>query len=89
MSNGRLGSSRGRLARGGTVSSQFVNVWAFNGHPSESLSARAHRQGTLGGSMRWLLYVTVIDRLFFWEPGHCEAAHRECLAFARAILNAR
>lgn len=87
MSGGRLGSDRSRLARLGSVVSQFVNVLAFNGRPDESLSGRAHRQGTLGGRARWLLYVAVIDRLFFWEADHCAAAHREDIAFARAILN--
>jgi hypothetical protein len=87
MNGGRLGSDRGRLARLGSVASQFVNVLLFNGHPDESCSGRAHRQGTIGGKTRWLLYVAVINRVFFWEADHCAAAHREDIAFAHAILN--
>jgi hypothetical protein len=79
----------GRLARLGTVASQGINVFAFNGHPKESLSGRAHRQGTIGGKTRWLLYVALIDRIWFWEPDHCAAAHAEDIAFAHAILEAR
>jgi hypothetical protein len=89
MSAGRLGSDRGRLSRLGSALSQLVNVALFNGHNDESLSARAHRQGTIRGKAMWLLYVAVINRVFFWEADHCAAAHREDIAFAHAILEAR
>jgi hypothetical protein len=82
MSAVRLGSSRGRLARLGSVMSQCVNVLLFDGSPSESLSGMAHREG-------WSRTERIIDIVFFWESDHCAAAHHEDIAFARAILNAR
>jgi hypothetical protein len=82
MSDGRLGSTRGRMARLGSVMSQCVNVLLLDGSPSESVSGRAHREG-------WTRAERIIDRVFFWGIDHCAAAHREDIAFARAILNAR
>lgn len=51
---------------------QLLNVLA-GGYPDETLSARAWRW-SLQGRREWPRLV--IDGLFFWEPGHCEASYR-------------
>ena len=43
------------------------------GHADETLSARAYRLSRDRGR-HWPR--RVIDAIFFWEPGHCEEAHR-------------
>lgn len=43
------------------------------GHADETLSARAYRLSRDRGR-HWPR--RVIDALFFWEPDHCEQAHR-------------
>jgi len=46
--------------------------------PNESISARAHRQG--------LRIEPWIDRVFFWQPWHCEASYRSDVADAYALI---
>ncbi len=62
--------------------SQLYNVLsAFdldNTGPNESVSARAHRQGL------WI--EPWIDRLFFWQSGHCERAYLSDVADAYALI---
>jgi hypothetical protein len=52
---------------------QFLNT-LMGGYPDETLSARAHRRGTLEGSTKWRGFERVFDLMFFWEqnPGHCQ-----------------
>jgi len=63
--------------------------WAFNvgialdqlantllgGAPDETLSSRAHRMRAKGQPW-WGWTANAIDLLFFWQPGHCEAAYQ-------------
>jgi hypothetical protein len=86
MDAGRLLTMRGRLARLGTTTSQFANVLLFDGHPDESVSARAYRQGVLGGHPGWNRARKVLDKVFFWEPDHCAKSHKEDLYFAFSIM---
>lgn len=52
---------------------QLVNA-LLGGDHRETLSARAHRLGTLRGDRKWRTIERGIDRLFFWQPGHCRAS---------------
>lgn len=52
---------------------QFANV-LLGGLADETLSARAHRM-RVKGHRWWGWTAGFIDRLFFWQRGHCEAAH--------------
>jgi hypothetical protein len=67
---------------------QAANVIIFDGGVDETVSGRAWRQGVLQRprSRFWGRMRRIIDRVFFWQPGHCEASHREDVLFARAIL---
>jgi hypothetical protein len=75
MTNGRS-----RLSRIGTLISQFLNVVLLDGSPDESVSGRAAREG-------WHRAERIINAIFFWERDHCASAHRDDIAFARAILH--
>lgn len=66
---------------------QFMNALC-NGDEDETLSSRAHRMRRKGQPV-WGWTARVIDRLFFWQPGHCEMAWRYEMAQAemlRALL---
>jgi len=86
MSLAQFGQDRGRLSRLGSVSSQFLNVLLFNGHPSESISGRAYRRGVGDGSPRWRRIARAVDTLFFWEDDHCRSAHLLDIAFAQYVV---
>lgn len=54
-------------------------VWTLitlgKGSPDETMSAAAWRleqEGELGGK----IFRPLIDLIFFWDPKHCESAHR-------------
>lgn len=64
MSLSKFGSPSNRFTRIGSGLSQLANVVFMSGHPSETISSRAYRRGTLHGSRRWQVYMAVIDRLF-------------------------
>jgi hypothetical protein len=53
--------------------SQFWNaIWG--GHRDQSFSSRAYEARLLG--KRWgRIAVAIIDRLFFFDPGHCRRAY--------------
>lgn len=51
---------------------QLINV-LLGGWADETVSARAWR---LRHKPRWRRVQRLIDRIFFWERGHCERAHR-------------
>lgn len=59
------------LSKVATALSQFVNAVILNGDPDESISGRAYRRGTIGGSKKWKAIMRVIDALFFFDPDHC------------------
>ncbi len=59
--------------------SQVLNVLVLNGDANESVSGRAHR-------LEWTLAETLIDRLFYWEPGHCYWAYMNDLERARELI---
>ena len=44
------------------------------GHPDETLSSRAWR-AEQSGQRYWGWTRRAIDLLFFWQPGHCQAAY--------------
>ena len=52
---------------------QLVNA-ALAGAPDETISSRAHRMRAKGQPY-WGWTANAIDRIFFWQPGHCEAAY--------------
>lgn len=57
----------------GTAASQLLNA-LLGGWADESLSSRAwHRSQA---SPHWLIVRLLIDAVFFFQPGHCERAHR-------------
>lgn len=60
--------------------SQMLNA-ICGGLPDETLSGRAHRE--------WPTVEKWIDRLFFWEPHHCQTAHARDIIAARAFLFGR
>ena len=53
---------------------QWLNTW-IGGDPDETLSSRAHRLRCKGHKY-WGWTAGAIDRLFFWQDGHCEASYR-------------
>lgn len=71
---------------------QWANVW-LRGEPDETLSSRVHRM-RLKGHRWWGWTAGAIDRLFFWQDGHCEAAYvseverRQAQAVRRLIIDA-
>lgn len=52
---------------------QLANT-VLAGHPDETLSSRAWR-AEQSGQRYWGWTRRAIDLLFFWQPGHCQAAH--------------
>lgn len=52
---------------------QLINV-VLRGEPDETLSSRAHRMRAKGHRW-WGWTATAIDKLFFWQPGHCAWAY--------------
>ena len=55
---------------------QLANALVPGGYADESLSSRAHRMRTKG-QRYWGWTANAIDRLFFWQAGHCEASWRQ------------
>jgi len=54
---------------------QAINAWFFNGWADETISARAYR-GSAQGKPKWVMFERWINRLFFWQVGHCEQSYR-------------
>lgn len=52
---------------------QLANA-LIGGWPDETLSAYAHRMREKGQPY-WGWTASAIDKLFFWQTGHCAAAH--------------
>ena len=52
---------------------QLANT-VLAGHPDETLSSRAWR-AEQSGQRYWGWTRRAIDLLFFWLPGHCQAAY--------------
>lgn len=73
----------------GIALDQLVNA-LLAGDPDESLSSRAHRM-RLKGHRWWGWMAGAIDRLFFWQDGHCRMAYeaeverRQSQAIARLL----
>lgn len=53
---------------------QLINALLCGG-ADETLSARAHRMRAKGHKY-WGWTADAIDRLFFWQAGHCFAAYK-------------
>jgi hypothetical protein len=77
---------RSKLARLATLASQAANVLIFNGNPDESISARAWRRQDK--NPRWAAARRIIDRIFFWELGHCHRAYLLDVEHATQYLEA-
>ena len=52
---------------------QLANA-LLGGNADETLSARAHRM-RVKGHRYWGWTAGAIDKLFFWQDGHCHAAY--------------
>lgn len=53
----------------------WVLITLGKGSPDETMSAAAWRlekEGKLGGK----IFRPIIDKIFFFDPNHCEGAHR-------------
>ena len=53
---------------------QLINA-LLGGDADETLSARAHRM-RVKGHRYWGWTAGAIDKLFFWQRGHCHAAYQ-------------
>ena len=53
---------------------QLANSLIPGGWADETLSSRAHRM-RLKGQPVWGWTASAIDRLFFWQSGHCAQAY--------------
>jgi len=53
---------------------QLVNVIS-GGYPDETFSCRTHRKAQ-AGQWFWRLLQWIIDRIFFWQAGHCREAYQ-------------
>lgn len=58
---------------------QFVNTLVPGGYADETLSSRAHRMRQKGQKY-WGWTANAIDKLFFWQAGHCEQSYKDELA---------
>ncbi len=58
----------------GIAIDQLLNALR-GGSPDEALSAAAHRQ-RVKGHKYWGWTADFIDKIFFWDKGHCEASHK-------------
>jgi hypothetical protein len=76
---------RSRIERILTLVSQFGNVVLFDGHPDETISGRAYRQGHLLGDPVWRDRMHCINRRFR-DPDHCRDSHQLDIDFASEIL---
>lgn len=54
---------------------QILNT-LLGGSPDETLSSRAHRQRAKG-QRYWGWTANAIDKLFFWQDGHCAKSWRQ------------
>lgn len=53
---------------------QLINALVLGGYADETLSSRAHRMREKG-QRYWGWTANAIDRIFFWQVGHCALAH--------------
>lgn len=60
--------------RVGIAIDQLANT-IIGGYPNETLSARAWRRGRVEGDETWSGVQVVIDRLFYFDPRHCEESY--------------
>jgi hypothetical protein len=87
-SSGRAGPRIPRWHRIAAWLSAGANLLLFDGSPDETVSGRSWRQGVMQQppSPRWARRRELIDRLFFFDPGHCQSSHEYDRIFARFIL---
>lgn len=67
-----------------SAGSRAVNAIFFGGSVHETLSARAWRESF--ESEKWARRRAFIDRIVFWETGHCEDAWEAEVLRARMTL---
>ena len=54
---------------------QQINATFFRGWADETISARAYRNAAQGKE-KWVRFERWINRLFFWQRGHCKGSYR-------------
>lgn len=64
---------------GGSVS-QLLNAAILNGHPNESVSARAWRERRT----RWVHFINAL----FFSDAHCQDSHAQDVKWAQHLLDA-
>lgn len=71
---------------GGAVSRVF-NVLLFNGHPAESISARAYRLSKERPErLTPKIFYRLINGIFYWQEDHCKASYMDDMAWAKSRL---
>lgn len=71
---------------GGAVS-RVINVLIFNGHPAESVSARAYRlTQERPDRLTPKVFYRMINGIFFRHDDHCKQAFLDDLAWAKSRL---
>lgn len=68
-----------RLIKIGDATSQWLNTALFLGHPNESISGRAYREGWPGE-----LWINLLFSPF--EQDHCKKAYENDISYAAGIL---
>lgn len=66
---------------------QLLNTM-FSGYPDETFSARIHRKAE-AGQWFWRVLRRVVDRVFFWQEGHCRASYENELRRAHSPREAQ
>jgi len=51
---------------------QFFNVLLLNGSEDHTISGRVGYKAKSTKKKRWLLAEKIINKLFFFDPNHCE-----------------
>lgn len=71
---------------GGAIS-RVLNVLIFNGHPAESVSARAYRlTQERPDRLTPKIFYRTINGIFFLQEDHCKKAYVEDMAWAKSRL---
>lgn len=65
--------------------SRLVNLIIFNGTMHQTLSARTHTEAHFDEG--WKRQEEIINKIFFWEPNHCEKAWEDEVCRANKTLS--
>jgi len=81
------GAEDTKLEKLATLGSQFLNVVIYGGSPDETISARAYREGVLGGCPEWKRRADRLERWFPWDMGeHCKRSHEKDAKWCRVMF---